>query len=151
MARTGLISGSVVGIALKLFTFPHNFKKQTAQEVDQLLDVTTFLSNPKLSMDTIKDQNDNSLSADIEDCTVTTLDRERDPSTERDEAAEVRKQSSKETAMVKTWRTLVASALLVTAVAVTATTYHLLVQDERGSFVTVVSLDVYQVDKKSGY
>ena len=102
-------------------------------------------------MDTIKDQNDNSLSADIEDCTVTTLDRERDPSTERDEAAEVRKQSSKETAMVKTWRTLVASALLVTAVAVTATTYHLLVQDERGSFVTVVSLDVYQVDKKSGY
>ena len=90
-------------------------------------------------METIKDEDDVS---DVEENTVVNSDKDRDPSAERDEAAEIRKQSSKETAMVNTWRTLVAAALLLTAVAVTATTYHLLIQDEQESFVTVVSCQI---------
>ena len=95
--------------------------------------MTTTLNNSPFPLDTIKDQDDESL---CEQLTIT--DQQGDSSTQRDEAAEIRKQSSKETAMVKTWRNLVAVALMVTAVAVTATTYHLLVQDEQESFVTVV-------------
>ena len=60
-------------------------------------------------------------------------------SSSRDEAAEIRKESAKETARVRTWRVLVALALLATGVAVTGLTYALLVQDEDKSFRTVVS------------
>ncbi|CAB9504693.1 Receptor-type guanylate cyclase gcy [Seminavis robusta] len=57
--------------------------------------------------------------------------------TRRDEVLEVRKQSSKETARVRTWKCLAFLALLGTAVSVTATTYALLVKQEHDNFRTV--------------
>jgi hypothetical protein len=96
------------------------------------------MNNPTFSLDTIRDQDEEDESF-IDECTLTTSKPSKDPSSEsRDEAEEIRKQSAKETARVKTWRILVGMALLVTAVAVTATTYHLLVQDEQNAFNTVV-------------
>ena len=59
---------------------------------------------------------------------------------ERDEILEIRKQSSKETTRVRIWRVLVTLALLATAVAVTATTYILLVNQEDENFRNVVSV-----------
>ena len=58
--------------------------------------------------------------------------------TERDEVVEVRKLSHKATARVRTWRLLVTLALLLTAVAVTLTTYFLLVDQEDENFRNVV-------------
>ena len=63
----------------------------------------------------------------------------------RDEEEEIRKQSQKETARVRFWRTLVFLALLATAVSVTATTYSLLVKQEDENFRNVVS----QVNSKA--
>jgi len=62
----------------------------------------------------------------------------KDPSSSRDEVEEIRKQSQKETARVRFWRALVFVALLATAVAVTATTYTLLVKQEDENFRNVV-------------
>ena len=66
----------------------------------------------------------------------------------RDEVDLIRKASHKETARVRTWRILVFLALLATAVAITATTYTLLVKQEHDNFCNVVSIlaffEVYQ-------
>ena len=68
-----------------------------------------------------------------------TTHKEHDGSTNgRDEVEEIRKQSQKETARVRTWRILVTLALFLTAIAVTGTTYKLLVDQEDKNFRNVV-------------
>ena len=57
----------------------------------------------------------------------------------RDEVAEVKNMSSKDTARVRSWRIALAFALLATAVAVTATTYSLLDRNEHSNFENAVS------------
>ena len=60
-------------------------------------------------------------------------------SSSRDEVKQIRDMSKKDTFRVKTWRLAVTVLLLVTAVAVTATTYHLLNQEEYKNFEIAVS------------
>jgi uncharacterized membrane protein YcjF (UPF0283 family) len=57
---------------------------------------------------------------------------------DRDEVKEVRKVSSKDTTRIRFWRLIVMAVLLLTAFAVTFTTYTLLQQQERKNFVTAV-------------
>ena len=73
------------------------------------------------------------------DMSSTVLETTERESSGRDEILEIRKQSQKETARVRTWRILVTLALLATAVAVTVTTYLLLVDQEDKNFRNVVS------------
>ena len=56
----------------------------------------------------------------------------------RDEVSEVRKMSSKDTNRLRLWRVVVTSAILLTAFAVTFTTYSLLQQQEEDNFKTAV-------------
>lgn len=70
---------------------------------------------------------------------------EREESTSRDEVQEIRKMSQKETTRVHIWRGFVTLALLATAVAVTATTYKLLMDQEDKNFRNVVSHLKYQL------
>jgi hypothetical protein len=58
---------------------------------------------------------------------------------DRDEVKEVRKLSSKDTTRIRCWRFVVTLVLLLTAFAVTFTTYILLQQQEHENFVTAVS------------
>jgi hypothetical protein len=58
---------------------------------------------------------------------------------DRDEVKEVRKLSSKDTTRIRWWRFVVTLVLLLTAFAVTFTTYILLQQQEHKNFVTAVS------------
>ena len=58
----------------------------------------------------------------------------------RDEKAEVYKMSAKDTFRVKLWRAAVTVVLLLTALAVTLTTYKFLKADETDSFKTAVSV-----------
>ena len=60
-------------------------------------------------------------------------------SSSRDEVKQIRDMSKKDTFRVKTWRLAVTVLLLGTAVAVTATTYHLLNQEEYKNFEIAVS------------
>jgi hypothetical protein len=56
----------------------------------------------------------------------------------RDEVGEVRKMSSKDTKRLRLWRIVVTGVLLLTAFAVTFTTYTLLKQQEEENFHTAV-------------
>ena len=56
----------------------------------------------------------------------------------RDEVGEVRKMSSKDTNRLRLWRIVVTGVLLLTAFAVTFTTYTLLKQQEDENFKTAV-------------
>jgi type VI protein secretion system component VasF len=56
----------------------------------------------------------------------------------RDEVREVRKLSSKDTTRLRLWRIIVTGVLLLTAVAITFTTYILLTQQEDENFQTAV-------------
>ena len=58
----------------------------------------------------------------------------------RDEVVEVRKMSSKDTKRLRLWRLVVTSVLLLTAFAITFTTYTLLKQQEDSNFQTAVSI-----------
>jgi uncharacterized membrane protein YcjF (UPF0283 family) len=58
---------------------------------------------------------------------------------DRDEVKEVRKLSSKDTTRIRWWRFVVTLVLLLTAFAVTFTTYTLLQQQEHKNFKTAVS------------
>ena len=62
-----------------------------------------------------------------------------DSETERDEVKEVRRVAQKDTFNVKLWRFAMTSALLMTALAVTLTTYKFLKQDQYEAFKTAVS------------
>ena len=71
-----------------------------------------------------------------EDIDGTTTDME--PINSRDEVGEVRKMSSKDTKRLRLWRIVVTSVILLTAFAVTFTTYTLLKQQEDENFKTAV-------------
>jgi hypothetical protein len=62
---------------------------------------------------------------------------------DRDEVKEVRKLSSKDTTRIRCWRLVVTVVLLLTAFAVTFTTYRLLQQQEHENFVTAVCVMCY--------
>jgi hypothetical protein len=62
---------------------------------------------------------------------------------DRDEVKEVRKLSSKDTTRIRCWRFVVTLVLLLTAFAVTFTTYILLQQQEHENFVTAVRVMCY--------
>ena len=88
-------------------------------------------------MDPIKDnpgisvwEEDDSVSSDVESSTP-----ER-----RDEVQVIKKEARGETIKVLTWRLITTAALIVTAVAVTWTTYSLLAEQEQESFETAVSI-----------
>jgi len=76
---------------------------------------------------------------DNDDLADMTFTESSNLSEERDEIQEIRKQSQRETAQVRVWRIMVTLALLATAVAVTVTTYILLVNQEDENFRNVVS------------
>ena len=65
---------------------------------------------------------------------------ETEPIHRRDELGEVRKMSSKDTTRLRLWRIVVTSVILLTAFAVTFTTYTLLKQQEDENFKTAVGL-----------
>ena len=58
---------------------------------------------------------------------------------ERDEVKEIQKMTHTDTARVNRWRVAATMVLLLTAVAVTATTYSILKKEEAGNFDTGVS------------
>jgi hypothetical protein len=62
---------------------------------------------------------------------------------DRDEVKEVRKLSSKDTTRIRCWRLVVTLVLLLTAFAVTFTTYTFLQRQEHKNFVTAVSNVIY--------
>jgi hypothetical protein len=57
---------------------------------------------------------------------------------DRDEVKEVRKFSSKDTTRIRCWRLVVTVVLLLTAFAVTFTTYTFLERQEHENFITAV-------------
>jgi anti-sigma-K factor RskA len=59
---------------------------------------------------------------------------------DRDEVKEVRKLSSKDTNRIRLWRFVVTAVVLLTAVAVTLTTYALLQQQEHENFLNAVRI-----------
>ena len=68
----------------------------------------------------------------------TTTTAVTNPDGRRDEVGEVRKMSSKDTNRLQLWRIVVTGVLLLTAFAVTFTTYTLLKQQEDENFQTAV-------------
>ena len=62
---------------------------------------------------------------------------------ERDEKKEVYKMSAKDTFRVKLWRGAVTIVLLITALAVTLSTYKFLKAEEKESFEVAVSFDCW--------
>ena len=62
-----------------------------------------------------------------------------DVESERDEVKEVRRVAQRETFNVKVWRFAMSGALLMTAMAVTFTTYKFLKNDQYEAFETAVS------------
>ena len=69
---------------------------------------------------------------------VDTTTTETEQVDRRDEVGEVRKMSSKDTNRLRLWRIVVTGVLLLTAFAVTFTTYTLLKQQEDENFQTAV-------------
>ena len=69
----------------------------------------------------------------------TTTETDPEPIDRRDEVGEVRKMSSKDTNRLRLWRIVVTGVLLLTAFAVTFTTYTLLERQEDENFQTAVS------------
>jgi hypothetical protein len=63
---------------------------------------------------------------------------EEEEEVDRDEVKEVRKLSSKDTTRIRFWRLIVTLVLLLTAFAVTFTTYTFLERQEHENFVTAV-------------
>ena len=82
------------------------------------------------------DEEDDEVGAD-----GTTTETDPEPVDRRDEVDEVRKMSSKETGRLRLWRLVVTSVLLLTAFAVTFTTYTLLEEQEDENFKTAVSFE----------
>ena len=68
------------------------------------------------------------------------------PKTERDEVKEVKKMSQKDTSRVIFWRTAVTVVLLLTAVAVTLTTYKLLKKAQNDDVETAVRTAISKID-----
>ena len=87
----------------------------------------------KDNVDESDDDDDEDKELEVESTTMDTHNVER-----RDEVGEVRKMSSKDTNRLRLWRVIVTSVLLMTAFAVTFTTYTLLVKQEDKNFKTAV-------------
>jgi hypothetical protein len=75
----------------------------------------------------------------------TTTETEPDSANRRDEVGEVRKLSSKDTHRLRLWRIVVTGVLLLTACAVTFTTYALLKEQEDENFHTAVRFTDWNV------
>ena len=71
---------------------------------------------------------------------TTTTSSYRSPGGRRDEVIEVRKMSSKDTNRLRLWRIIVTGVLLLTAFAITYTTFVLLKNQEDDNFRTAVSI-----------
>ena len=82
---------------------------------------------------------DDSLSAASFSSTSSSYEDFAEDSSSRDEVKQIRDMSKKDTFRVQTWRMAVTVLLLLTAVAVTATTYYLLDQEEYKNFEIAVS------------
>lgn len=61
-------------------------------------------------------------------------------SRERDEVGEVKKMTLEETNRVRLWRILVSVCLVMTGVAITATTYRFLADEQESNFKVAVSV-----------
>jgi hypothetical protein len=83
--------------------------------------------------DKVENSNDHSYSANSDDDSYNEKEE-----IDRDEVKEMRKLSSKDTTRIRLWRFVVTLVLLLTACAVTFTTYSLLQQQEHQNFVTAV-------------
>ena len=86
-----------------------------------------------------------------EDTTASDFSSGDTPSEERDEVKEVQKMARKETARVVFWRVAVTVVLLLTAVAVTLTTYRFLINEEEEDFETAVSLLLRRIRSKTPF
>ena len=64
---------------------------------------------------------------------------EEESESDRDEVEEVRRMSSKDTSRILFWRVMVTMVLLLTAFAVTFTTYTFLAKQEKENFEIAVS------------
>ena len=84
------------------------------------------------------DDNDGEYHQDKDDHGFDTTTTEMDVAHRRDEVGEVRKMSSQDTFRLRLWRLVVTGVLLLTAFAVTFTTYTLLKQQEDENFQTAV-------------
>ena len=92
-------------------------------------------NNGGSKMERIIDDDDDELVGDG----TTTTSSHHSPVGRRDEVVEVRKMASKDTKRLRLWRLVVTSVLLLTAFAITFTTYRLLEQQEDSNFQTAVS------------
>ena len=84
------------------------------------------------------DSGDDDYNDDEDEQGVDTTTTETEEIDRRDEVGEVRKMSSKDTNRLRLWRIVVTGVLLLTAFAVTFTTYTLLKQQEHENFKTGV-------------
>ena len=99
-------------------------------------DVSASNENDLDSEDDMDDDDDD----DENGADGTTTETDPEPIDRRDEVGEVRKQSSKDTHRLRLWRIVVTGVLLLTAFAVTFTTFTLLKQQEDENFHTAVRL-----------
>jgi uncharacterized membrane protein YcjF (UPF0283 family) len=105
-----------------------------ADENDRSLVTASYNSNEYDDDD--DDDDDDEIGADG----ATTTETDPEPvDRRRDEMGEVRKMSLKDTNRLRFWRIVVTGVLLLTAFAVTYTTYNLLKQQEEENFQTAVS------------
>ena len=87
----------------------------------------------------IKEGSDDKVNNFVDDEEVETdSTRGEEKSDRRDEVVEVRKMSSKDTNRLRLWRVVMTGVLLLTAFAITFTTYTLLEQQEDENFKTAV-------------
>ena len=99
------------------------------------LDGSDVSASQENDLDSEDDMDDDENGAD-----GTTTATDPEPIDRRDEVGEVRKQSSKDTHRLRLWRIVVTGVLLLTAFAVTFTTFTLLKQQEDENFHTAVRL-----------
>lgn len=105
--------------------------------MDEVNDLTTPIPR---NNDEIEESEEASTDEDEDDELGVGSARMEQPLRSRDEVSEVRKMSSKDTSRLRMWRIVVTGVLLLTALAVTLTTYTLLKQQEQKNFQTAVRL-----------
>ena len=120
-----------------MYAYPSNYKMSEVSDISVCVkhsedDVARVAPNMNGAVDDDDDDGN-----ELED--GTTSDVDADPVEDRrDEVGEVRKMSSKDTNRLRLWRIVVTGVLLLTAFAVTFTTYTLLEQQEDENFQTAV-------------
>ena len=120
-----------------MYAYPSNYKMAEVSDISVCVkhsedDVARVAPNMNGAVDDDDDDGN-----ELED--GTTSDVDADPVEDRrDEVGEVRKMSSKDTNRLRLWRIVVTGVLLLTAFAVTFTTYTLLEQQEDENFQTAV-------------